>query len=212
MKEVVFADAHRQQHFAFFRAMDQPHFTVTAEVDITHFRRLVTDMPLRITPAIVYLLARTAHEVTPFRWRIRGETVVEHERVDPSFSVPTDASEVFSFCTVPYHPDARQFVERAEAEIARMAVAPSFSNEPGRDDYLFLSALPWIRFTSVQHAMHYSPVDSIPRISWGKFTQISNRWVMPLSVQAHHALVDGRHMGEFFQRIEAYFTGECSWS
>jgi len=25
---------------------------------------------------------------------------------------------------------------------------------------------------------------------------------MPLSVQVHHAVVDGRHVGEYFQKIE----------
>ncbi len=41
------------------------------------------------------------------------------------------------------------------------------------------------------------PVDSIPRLAWGRFREEGGRLVMPLSVQVHHALVDGRHASEF---------------
>jgi chloramphenicol O-acetyltransferase type A len=50
--------------------------------------------------------------------------------------------------------------------------------------------------------MHYSPVDSVPRISWGKYFEQGRQVMMPLSVQAHHAFVDGRHMGAFFTGLQ----------
>ena len=52
---------------------------------------------------------------------------------------------------------------------------PSFEDEKGRDDFIFMSAMPWISFTSVMHPMHYHPVDSIPRIAWGKYEKKENR-------------------------------------
>ncbi|MBT3222360.1 MAG: hypothetical protein HN348_25075 [Proteobacteria bacterium] len=56
--------------------------------------------------------------------------------------------------------------------------------------------------TSVQHAMSYHPHDSVPRISWGKFVKEGSRTRMPLAVQVHYALVDGRHVGRFFQQFD----------
>ena len=57
-------------------------------------------------------------------------------------------------------------------------------------------------FTSFEHAMRNHPSDSIPRIVWGKFFEINGKMQMPLSVQVHHAVVDGRHVGKYFQKIE----------
>ena len=37
MKEVEFNDPHRKKHFDFFRKMDQPHFNITANVEIGGF-------------------------------------------------------------------------------------------------------------------------------------------------------------------------------
>jgi chloramphenicol O-acetyltransferase type A len=126
--------------------------------------------------------------------------------VQPSFTVPTEVSEVFSFCTVDYDPEASVFIERALATIERMKTNPDFEDEPGRDDFLFMSAIPWVSFTGLSHAMHYTPADSVPRISWGKYFKQDNKVLMPLAVQAHHATVDGRDMGRYFQQVEALFA------
>ena len=141
MRYITFEDEHRQRHFDFFLAMDQPHSGLTADVDITVFTQLIRQSAeLRFSPSLIYLLSRVAHEIPVFRQRIRkGGQVVEHDRVDPSFSVPTRASSVFSFCTVEYNHDPRVFHQAALDRIEEMQENPSFSDEPGRDDYLFMS-------------------------------------------------------------------------
>ncbi len=204
-------DPHRQKHFDFFNRMDQPHFNICANVPLGSFRLAIAEQKLKFTSALVYLIARTANELVPFRWRIREGKVVEHATVQPSFTVKTDASEVFSFCTVEYQPDRQAFLEATEREMEAMQTQPSFEDEPGRDDYLFLSSIPWVSFTSVSHAMHYSPVDSVPRITWGKSFEQGGALLLPLSVQAHHALVDGSDMGAYFERLTGYLQQPHTW-
>lgn len=206
MKKIIFEDKHRQLHFNHFNEMANPHFGITADLDITEFLDCVRRSPtLRFTPAMVYLISQTAMEIRPFRWRIRGGEVVEHDGLRPSFTVPTAASDVFSFCTLNYQEDPVAFHREAEAVIERMQEVPDFEDEPGADDYLFLSAFPWASFTSVTHAMPSNPTDSIPRITWGKYLQQDDKTKMPLAVQAHHAVVDGSDIGRFYQIIQQKF-------
>ena len=202
MREVTFTDPHRRRHFEFFQQMNHPHFSICANVSIGDFRSHAARKGLLLTPLLVYWIARTANDIRNFRWRIRDGRVVEHDQVHPSFTVTTEVSEVFSFCTVTYSRSLSTFVRRAQTLMEEMRINPSFSDEPGRDDYLFLSAIPWVSFTGLTHAMHYHPHDSVPRITWGKFFMQDGNWVMPVSVQAHHALVDGQHVGTFFQHLE----------
>jgi chloramphenicol O-acetyltransferase type A len=206
LKIIEIQDSHRRKHFDFFRQMDQPHFGITAEVDITEFLDIVRrSARLRFTPAIVYLISRTAHELRPFRWRIRGEQVVEHEMVRPSFTVPTSVSDVFSFCTVDYREDPEEFHDDAVAVMEEMKHNPSLEDEEHADNYLFLSAFPWASFTNVFHAMHYSPTpDSVPLIVWVKYRKVNDRVMMPLAVQAHHAVVDGSDLGRYYQTIQRH--------
>lgn len=206
MQKVTFGDPHRKKHFDFFRQMDQPHFNVCIQADISALLNRIRSEKLHFTSTMVYLVSRAANQIPRFRQRIRGTEVIEHEAVHPSFTVQTEISDVFSFCYVDYQSGYRNFVDASQAAIQRMQTEPSFEDDHGRDDYLFLSSLPWLRFTGLTHAMHYSPVDSVPRITWGQFYPQGDRYLMPLSVQAHHALVDGRDVGlycNFFEELAA---------
>jgi len=81
---------------------------------------------------------------------------------------------------------------------------PTLIDEPGRDDLLFMTVLPWVSFTSFMHPMHLHPADSVPRFAWGKFFKENKRLKMPLGVQGHHALMDGLHMGRFYAEVQEY--------
>lgn len=211
MKEIEFTNPHRRKHFEFFRTMNHPHFNVTVPIDITKFLSFIGANELSFSHLFIYFISRTANEIKEFRWRIRGDHVVEHEVVNPSFTVNTDQTDVFSFCTVPYTSDAHAFIAEARAISDIMKSNPKIEDEANRDDYLFLSALPWIRFTSMQHAMQEHPGDSVPRISWGKYYRSEGSILIPVSVQVHHALVDGRHVGAYFELLEKQLATPSAW-
>lgn len=165
MKDIEFNNPHRKKHFEFFRGMSNPHFNITAEVDISSLLPFLKENNLPTNITIAYLISRAANDIPEFRWRIRDDKVVEHPFVNPSFTVSTEVADVFSFCTVPYEKDSTKFIEAALKQRDLMRTSPSFEDEESRDDFLFLSAFPWLKFTSVQHAMNLNPCDSIPRMT-----------------------------------------------
>ena len=67
------------------------------------------------------------------------------------------------------------------------------------------TTVPWIRFTGIKHARK-GPGGSVPKIALGKLTEVDGGVRLPVSVEAHHALVDGVHAGAFFAALEARLT------
>ncbi|GGB66183.1 MULTISPECIES: CatA-like O-acetyltransferase [Deinococcus] len=55
----------RRAHFEFFLHHTQPHFSVTAPLDVTTFRTAVRDRGLSVMTATSYVLARAANELAP---------------------------------------------------------------------------------------------------------------------------------------------------
>ncbi len=211
MKCIKFDNPHRKKHFEFFKNMSHPHFSICGNVDISTLLISVKQKGLPFMPTIAWAVSKTANDLPPFRQRIRGAEIVEHESVHPSFTVDTEVSEVFSFCEVKYNPCFSIFITDAIHRIEQMKKGPSLEDEPGRDDYLFLSTIPWVSFTGITHAMNYHPHDSVPRITWGKYFEQNGKTMMPLSVQAHHALVDGQFVGRFFQAFEELAGRAPEW-
>ena len=52
--------------------------------------------------------------------------------------------------------------------------------------------------------MQLHPADSVPRFAWGKLFEEGEFLKMPLSVQGHHALMDGIHMARFYAEVQDY--------
>jgi chloramphenicol O-acetyltransferase type A len=193
----------RRGHFALFSGRDYPYVGLCANVELTAFYAAVKQRGASFNVAMVYVLARAGNEVPEFRYRIRGTEVVEHEVVHPATTIMT-GEDLFSFCFFEYKDDFSSFAEGAAEQIARVKEHLVMEDEPGRDDWLFMTALPWVSFTSFVHPINLSPADSVPRLGWGKYFREGAALKMPLSVQVHHGLVDGIHIGRFFSLVEGY--------
>lgn len=191
----------RRGHYEWLKTFEMPHFSLCANMDITAFRTAVKENGVPFTIAVVYVIARAANSVPEFRQRIRGDSVVEHETVHPSMTYLTEG-ELFSFCHMPYDEDFPVFATTAARQIEKIKENPSIEDEADRDDLLFLTSIPWVSFSGLLHPMRLHP-DSFPRFAWGKFFSENGRLKMPLSVQAHHALVDGLHMGRYFELAQS---------
>ena len=193
----------RREQFRHLNTWRYPHFSMCANVDMTGFYQLVKQRDISINVAIVYVIARAANAITEFRYRIRKEEVVEHETVHPSTTILTK-DDLFTFCSIDYSEDFDTFAARAAERIAYVKEHPSLEDEPGREDYLFMTTIPWVSFTSFMHPLDLDPADSVPRFAWGKFFEDGGSLKMPLSVQGHHALMDGIHMGWFYEKIQDF--------
>lgn len=193
----------RRDHFQLFNTFNHPHFSMCVNVDVTAFYPFVKRNGYSFTVSMVYVIARASNAIPEFRYRIRGDQVVEHEMVNPSFTILID-KDLFSFCALAYVEDFSEFAGRAAKNISDVKAQVDLELDPENDDVLYMTSIPWVSFTSFTHPMQLHPADSVPRFAWGKYFEESDTLKMPLSVQGHHAIMDGIHMGRFYETVQAY--------
>ena len=85
-----------------------------------------------------------------------------------------------------------------------MKAHPNLEGNPEKDNVLYMSPIPWVSFTSLSHPMQFHPADSVTRFAWGKYFKESDTLKIPLGVQGHHTLMDGIHMGRFYETVQDY--------
>jgi len=203
----------RRRHFELFSAYAYPYFNLCADVDVAPLVRARAACRARssFTVHLVYALARAANGIPEFRYRIRGDDVIEHAVVHPATTILAE-DDLFAFCFFDYVEDVAAFVHSATEAIERARRDPSVDDPPDRDDFLFMTAIPWISFTSLMHPVPLSPPDSVPRIAWGRFRVDGERRPMPLAVHAHHGLMDGIHAGRFYERVQCLIDDAKRWA
>ncbi|MEJ8561212.1 chloramphenicol acetyltransferase [Yoonia sp. GPGPB17] len=190
----------RAAQFHFFRGYQQPHYATTTRLDVTHLMARKADgvSPYR---ACLYAIGAGLHAVPEMCMRFRGDVVVAHDMITLSMTVPTDAGS-FGYAYVPFVANFDTFDTQAKAlidEVAKGGVLQANSGE--RDDLAYLSCMPWLDYTSINNALP-GPDDCIPRITWGKIVEREGRRDMPMTLEVHHALVDGAQVGAYFAAVQ----------
>ena len=202
MRTIDLKNWSRREHFELFSTYGYPHWGMCANVDLTTFYPAIKKNGYSFTAAMVYLIAKTSNAIPEFRYRIRDDKVIEHEVVNPGFTFLVK-EDVFSFCIVEFIEDFATFAAKTIEKIDYVKANP-WVKLPFEDNLLYLTAIPWVSFTSFLHPMRLQPEDSIPRFAWGKYFKDKDRLKMPLAVQGHHALLDGVHAGKFYVEIQKY--------
>lgn len=191
----------RRQLFEFFVNYTNPYFNVCAAVDITSLKKFVDERGVKISLAVHYFAMRVANEIEPFRYRLKDDKVFVYDVVDGGTTVLLP-NESFSLAYFEYHKDFERFVSEMGKAVEDVRTGTGQLTPTMRDDVIYHTTLPWISFTSFAHARNKGRGDSIPRIVFGKFTTVNGRLMMPISVEVHHALMDGLHVGKYLTRIE----------
>lgn len=191
----------RAAQFHFFRTYEKPHYAVTSRLDCSHLmkRKARGISPYR---ACLYAIGSGLHAVPELCMRFRDDVVVRHDRITLSMTVPTDAGS-FGYAYVPFVAEFTRFDAQAKALIDAAAKGGALQANSGeRDDLAYLSCMPWLDYTSINNALP-GPDDCIPRVTWGKFVDHGGRWDMAMTLEVHHALVDGAQVGAYFAAVQA---------
>ena len=191
----------RQEHFLFFKTMPYPIYNICFDVDVTKVKDFSSKNALSFNLAMVHISTASLNAIDNFKYRIRGEEVIRHDTLTPSFADMEKDSDLFKMVTIPFEDDIQAFERHAKEKAknqSRYFVPADFAN---RDDFVFYSAIPWITFTSIDHTVNLKRDDAIPRISWGKYYKKDDRLFMPYNIQVNHMFVDGIHLGLFNEQL-----------
>ncbi len=197
------ASWNRREHFAFFSAFEEPFFGLVATVDCT--RALAEARRLGVPFFLYYLNAalRAANEVEAFRYRIEDGQVYCYDRIHASATIGRP-DHTFAFSFIEHQAGLAEFLLMAQAEIAAVQASQGLrlNETTGRPDVIHFSALPWVRFTGLSHARSFTHPDSCPKISVGQTYVEGAATLMPVSVNIHHGLADGYHVGLFLTAFQ----------
>lgn len=196
-----FEEWKRREQFLFYNEFTEPFYGISKDVDITELYKFCRENEQSLFVTYLYEIIKAVNAIEEFRYRIQGEDVVVFDQINVSATVAR-ANETFGFSYMDYADDFAIFSATALAEIKRVQNTTDFKPFADKIDLVHFSAVPWIQFTSLSHARHLEFKDSIPKISTGKIFKSEEKYLMPVSVHAHHGLVDALHIGRLFSSIE----------
>lgn len=193
----------RREVYDFFAPMSWPFYSLTFPVDVTALRRYTKDRSVSFYLAMVYAVTKAMDSVEAFRYKCRGEDIILHDHLIPSFTDLTPGSETFHITTVEAGNDLEGFCRRAKsASAAQTSFLPSGPWD--EDQLIYFSCLPWFPVTALTNERNADPEDSVPRVSWGKYEERDGKTILSLSLELNHRLLDGAHVGKFSAALGSF--------
>lgn len=199
----------RRDRFALFDGMDGAAVNLCFPLELPDFRPWCKEQGLAPFHVLLYAVLRSTLKIENFRYRLLDGEVFRIDSLRPSFTVINQHQDL-NFALFEWSDDLREFVARgiaareAASNMTELNAAYRGLNPREAKEQVFITCIPWLAFTSIQHPSASLAHPDIPSLAWGKFRDApGGRLELPFSIQAHHGFVDGFHVHQLAEQIAA---------
>lgn len=192
----------RIKQYEFFKQYDNPFFNICTKLDVTELLNTTKLSGQSFSISMLYASIYIANQIEEFKYRLKDDGVVVYDSIYAGSTLLND-DKTFSFCYFDYFNNFSEFNQFAQKQIdLNHKGLLEFDGRNDDLDIIHYSVIPWIAFTSFSHPRNYKTNDSIPKIVFGQYHEEDGRFSMPISLEVHHALMDGYHLGQYLSELQ----------
>ncbi|WP_172282784.1 chloramphenicol acetyltransferase [Chryseobacterium sp. LAM-KRS1] len=203
MKIIDVEKWNRKEHFNFFSKMASPYFGFTAEVDCTKAYDTVKTNGYSFFAYYLHKSMAAVNSVEELKMRIVDDQVVIFDIIDAGSTIAR-ADGTFGFSYIPFSESFDVFNKELQKEIQAVqnSTGLRLSTDTVTKALIRHSTIPWNSFSALLHPTNFDKTESIPKITFGKYSIRNGRKYLPVSIEAHHGLADGLHLAKYFEEFQ----------
>jgi chloramphenicol O-acetyltransferase type A len=207
MKEFDVENWNRNVQYKFFKTYEDPFFNITANLDVTNLYKYCKQHNLSFSLACLYVAIKSVNEITEFKLRFKNGKVYLFDTVNIGSTILND-DLTFSFCDFEFQPSISAFDTKGKIVLENHKNGIVFNVDQNDLAIIHCSTIPWVSFTGFKHARRGDEgLQGIPKLVFGKLFNENEIKKIPFSVEVHHALMDGYHVGLLYEKMQQYIDG-----
>ena len=173
-------------------------YSITVNLDITHLSGA------RLYPAMIWLLTKTVNDMPEFRTSLTKEGLGIYDSMHPMYTVFNKENKNFSGIWSYFSEDYNDFLKSYESDVCKYSKSTRYAPKEGTPENSFnISMVPWLEFTAVNINVFDDGKFLLPIFTMGKCFERDGKHLLPLSIQVHHAVCDGYHVGLFVEKLQS---------
>lgn len=190
----------RKETFSFFNDMTYPYLTITSKVDITGAYNFSKRRGTSLYGAISWIILKAINQIDEFKYGIKDDSVIKFDKLGTSFSVLKKNNMLNFSRYTDFSNDFDGFLEDFDNNKQEAEKGKEIKNK--ELNLIYITCIPNIELSGLVNPMDLDRKDTITRICWGKVIKDNTKNYITVSVQVHHGMVDGLHIGILNQLIE----------
>lgn len=203
MKTIDKQNWNRKEHFEFFSKMASPYFGIVTEVDCTHAYDIAKQNEYSFFAYYLHKSMIAVNAIEELRLRIHDGKVVIFDKINAGATIGRE-NGTFGFIFVNFSDNFKIFNAELQQEIlaVKNSTGLRLNDDDVKKDLIRHSTIPWTSFTALLHPTNFNKEESVPKITFGKFNIRDGKKYLPVSIEAHHGLVDGFHLAKYLDEFQ----------
>lgn len=205
-QEIDMKNWDRRQHFEYYSKISTPHYCVAFNIDITKLLAFTRKRKISFYYSLIYLCTQSLNQIDEFLMEIEDNRVFKAERRVPCFTDLKKGATSFHMVCLPCEGSMEEFAVKARQESAEHPL-PVDALEGLGEPQIIYSCIPWADITMCSNERDYNDPklkdDTAPILVWGKYVERDGRYMINMTLDVNHRLIDGYFVGLFVQKLEA---------
>lgn len=203
MKVIDIERWNRKEHYEFFSQMTNPMFGIVTEVECTEAYEESQDLKFSFFSHYLHKSMVAVNLVKELKYRIIDNQVIEFDTIHAGTTIGREDG-TFGFAFIPYSLSFDNFNTdlQREIEAVKSSSGLRLNKDNIKKDLIRHSTFPWNSFTGLLHPTNHDNRESVPKITFGKYAVRDGRKYLPVSIEAHHGLVDGLHLAKYLEEFQ----------
>lgn len=201
-KKIKMNELPRAQYFHYFMGVGTT-IEFTAKVDITATLKESKKQNTHLQSLLLFQLTEVLNSIENFRYDLLNGELIVWDQIVPTFLAFNDQTKLF----FTLYAEMKNHYSDFEAEYAQTVKQYSGLNEIVPQGSLpknvfNVSSIPWLHYEHFSSSNAHGNNKIIKMITLGKYEKENNKWMLPVTIQVSHAIVDGYHVSLFYKRLQ----------
>ena len=197
-REIRPQDSKRAEAFSMWMSSPVPMVTLTKTIDVSRLRKVSRKTGLRFNMLMCWCIGKAASNIEEFFVLPEKDKMYQYDRLAINVVVQ-NVKDGINLCDIPFSDDISQFNADYLAITDQTAKACKSSS---LEDYMIVgtSALPQTELDCIVN--QYKGIWNNPFLAWGRYRKRLFKTTLPISLQFHHAQMDGAHACRFLNELQ----------
>ena len=188
----------RANAFSMWMTSPMPMVTLMKTLDVSRIVKVSKKRGMKFTALMCWCIAKAASDIDVFYLLPENGRLYRYDRIAVNVVVQNVKGDI-SLCDVPFSDDIEQF----HADYMKLTCQVAETCEStALEDYMIVgtSALPQTELDCIVN--QYSGRWNNPFLAWGRYRKGLFKTTLPISLQFHHAQMDGAHACHFLNNLQ----------
>ncbi len=192
----------RADYFYYFMS-EGTTIEFTVKIDATKVLKMCKREGLNFHAVMLYRFYKGINTIENFKYDILNDKLIKWNKIVPTFSSMNKNSKLFYTLYADMQEKCDDYNARYKEIVEKYAESTTIVPQGSLPENIFnVSCIPWLHFEHFSSNSKTMENKIVKMITFGKYEQVNDCYILPLTIQVSHAIADGYHVALFFERLQ----------